>query len=265
MNRRVDSAIDGVGTTGSQRAQDLDLKLWAPRRALGPRVVTFATATPVANSMSELWVMQSYLHLDLLASVDLRAFDAWAANFGRTHTALELAPDGASYRMQTRFARFQNVPELLTLYRQVADVRTNDDLDLPIPALVGGQAETVVVEPDEVLLDYVTELASRAELIRNRAVDPSEDNMLKVTGDGRRAALDLRLVGEESRSDSGKLTVAAQRIAAIHHATRDLRYVDEGGQITLRPGALQLVFCDVSTPAGAGWNAYDELRSPACS
>lgn len=260
-NRRVDSAIDGVGTTGSQRAQDLDSKLWALRRAHGPRVVTFATATPVANSMSELWVMQSYLHPDLLASVDLRAFDAWAANFGRTHTALELAPDGASYRMQTRFARFQNVPELLTLYRQVADVRTNDDLDLPVPALIGGQAETVVVEPDEVLVDYVTELASRAELIRNRAVDPSEDNMLKVTGDGRRAALDLRLVGEESRSDSGKLTAAAQRIAAIHHATRDLHYVDEGGQITLRPGALQLVFCDVSTPAGSGWNAYDELRT----
>jgi N12 class adenine-specific DNA methylase len=143
-------SIDGVANTGSQRAQDLDSKLWALRRLHGPRIVTFATATPVANSMAELWVMQSYLHPDLLASVDLRAFDAWAANFGRTHTALELAPDGASYRMQTRFARFQNVPELLTLYRQVADVRTNDDLDLPVPALAGGQAETVVVEPSDV-------------------------------------------------------------------------------------------------------------------
>ena len=227
----------------------------------GPRVVTFATATPVANSMAELWVMQSYLHPDLLASVDLRAFDAWAANFGRTHTALELAPDGASYRMQTRFARFQNVPELLTLYRQVADVRTNDDLDLPIPALADGQAETVVVEPSDVLVDYVADLASRAECIRNRAVDPSEDNMLKVTGDGRRAALDLRLVGEAPPSEGGKLTVAAQRIAAIHHATRDHRYTDDSNQLTLRPGALQLVFCDVSTPAAEGWNAYDELRA----
>jgi len=259
-NRRVDSSIDGVANTGSQRAQDLDSKLWALRRLHGPRIVTFATATPVANSMAELWVMQSYLHPDLLASVDLRAFDAWAANFGRTHTALELAPDGASYRMQTRFARFQNVPELLTLYRQVADVRTNDDLDLPVPALAGGQAETVVVEPDGALVDYVADLAARAECIRNRAVDPSEDNMLKVTGDGRRAALDLRLVGEDAPTDGGKLTVAAQRIAAIHHATRDLRYTDEHGQLTLRPGALQLVFCDVSTPAAAGWNAYDELR-----
>jgi N12 class adenine-specific DNA methylase len=260
-NRRVDSSIDGVANVGSQRAQDLDSKLWALRRMHGPRVVTFATATPVANSMAELWVMQSYLHPDLLTSVDLRAFDAWAANFGRTHTALELAPDGASYRMQTRFARFQNVPELLTLYRQVADVRTNDDLDLPVPALAGGQAETIVVDPSDALVDYVADLAARAEAIRNRAVDPSEDNMLKVTGDGRRAALDLRLVGEDSPVDGGKLTVAAQRIAAIHHATRDLRYTDDHGQLTLRPGALQLVFCDVSTPAAAGWNAYDELRT----
>src|SRR5690606_6867429 len=260
-NRRVDSSIDGVANTGSQRAQDLDSKLWALRRMHGPRVVTFATATPVANSMAELWVMQSYLHPDLLASVDLRAFDAWAANFGRTHTALELAPDDASYPIHTRFARYQNVPELLTLYRQVADVRTNDDLDLPVPALADGRAETVVVEPSDVLVDYVADLASRAERIRNRAVDPSEDNMLKVTGDGRRAALDLRLVGEAPPSEGGKLTVAAQRIAAIHHATRDHRYTDDSNQLTLRPGALQLVFCDVSTPAAEGWNAYDELRA----
>ena len=258
-NRRVDSSIDGVANVGSQRAQDLDSKLWALRRTHGPRVVTFATATPVANSMAELWVMQSYLHPDLLASTGMRAFDAWAANFGRTHTALELAPDGASYRMQTRFARFQNVPELLTLYRQVADVRTSADLDLPVPALAGGRAETVVVEPSSTLVEYVADLASRAEAIRNRSVDPSEDNMLKVTGDGRRAALDLRLVGEPA-NERGKLRVAGQRIAAIHHATREHRYADDHGQLTIRPGALQLVFCDVSTPAGDGWNAYDELR-----
>lgn len=260
-NRRVDSSIDGVAGTGSQRAQDLDAKLWALRRVHGPRVVTFATATPVANSMAELWVMQSYLHPDLLAEVDLRAFDSWAANFGRTHTALELAPDGSSYRMQTRFARFQNVPELLTLYRQVADVRTTEDLDLPTPALAGGKAETVVVDPSDALIDYVADLASRAERVRNRAVDPSEDNMLKVTGDGRRAALDLRLVDTDHEPDGGKLTVASQRIAEIHHATREHHYCDEHGQLTIRPGALQLVFCDVSTPAGEGWNAYDELRA----
>lgn len=259
-NRQVDSSIDGVGRSGSQRAQDLDSKLWALRQAHGPRVVAFATATPVANSMAELWVMQSYLHPDLLAEVELRAFDAWAATFGRTHTALELAPDGSSYRMQTRFARFQNVPELLTLYRQVADVRTTDDLNLPTPDLIGDRPETVVVDPSDRLVDYVADLAGRAERIRNRAVDPAEDNMLKVTGDGRRAALDLRLVGEAPDPEGGKLAVAAQRVAAIHHATRDNTYADEHGQLTIRPGALQLVFCDVSTPAGGGWNAYDELR-----
>ncbi|HNJ69191.1 MAG TPA: DEAD/DEAH box helicase family protein, partial [Microthrixaceae bacterium] len=179
-NRRVDSSIDGAANTGSQRAQDLDSKLWALRRAHGPRVAVFATATPVANSMAELWVMQTYLQPDQLEAVGLRPFDAWAATFGRTHTALELAPDGSSYRMQTRFARFQNVPELLTLYRQVADVRTLDDLDLPTPVIAGGQAETVVVDPSDNLVDYVLDLAARAERIRNRAVDPAEDNMLKV-------------------------------------------------------------------------------------
>ena len=260
-NRRVDSSIDGIAGTGSQRAQDLDAKLWALRRVHGPRVVTFATATPVANSMAELWVMQSYLHPDLLTEVDLRAFDSWAASFGRTHTALELAPDGSSYRMQTRFARFQNVPELLTLYRQVADVRTTEDLDLPTPTLAGGKPETVVVEPSDALSDYVADLAGRAERIRNRSVDPAEDNMLKVTGDGRRAALDLRLVDADHDPDGGKLTVVADRIAEIHRATRDHHYCDEHGQLTIRPGALQLAFCDVSTPAGEGWNAYDELRS----
>jgi N12 class adenine-specific DNA methylase len=259
-NRRVDSSIDGVGGTGSQRAQDLDAKLWALRQAHGPRVVTFATATPVANSMAELWVMQSYLHPDLLAEVDLRAFDSWAATFGRTHTALELAPDGSSYRMQTRFARFQNVPELLTLYRQVADVRTTEDLNLPTPSLKGDRPETVVVEQSDALVDYVVDLASRAERVRNRAVDPSEDNMLKITGDGRRAALDLRLVDAGQDLDSGKLAVASQRIASIHHDTRERTYLDEHGQPAPWSGALQLVFCDVSTPAGAGWNAYDELR-----
>jgi len=261
-NRRVDSSIDGVAGVGSQRAQDLDAKLWALRRTHGARVVTFATATPVANSMAELWVMQSYLHPDLLAEVELRAFDSWAATFGRTHTALELAPDGSSYRMQTRFARFQNVPELLTLYRQVADVRTTEDLGLPTPALAGDKPETVVVDPSDDLVAYVADLAARAERIRNRAVDPSEDNMLKVTGDGRRAALDLRLVDAGLDDPTGgKLTVAAQRIAAVHHGTRDRSYLDEHGQPAVRSGALQLVFCDVSTPAGDGWNAYDELRA----
>jgi predicted nucleic acid-binding Zn-ribbon protein len=224
-------------------------------------VVTFATATPVANSIAELWSVQTYLQPDVLAAADLAPFDSWAATFGRTVTALELAPDGAGYRMQTRFARFQNVPELLSLYRQVADVRTSDDLDLPVPAIAGGAPETVVVPASEGLRAYVAELAARAERVRSRAVDPAEDNMLKITGDGRRAALDLRLVGEQPDPDGGKLRAAADLIAAIHSETRGRRYLDALGEPADRPGALQLVFCDASTPSGRGWNAYDELRS----
>ncbi|MEX2548449.1 MAG: helicase-related protein [Chloroflexota bacterium] len=260
-NRRVDSAIDGIGTPGSQRAQDLDAKLWALRRAHGVRVTTFATATPVANSIAELWTMQSYLQPDALAEVDLTPFDSWAATFGRTVTALELAPDGGSYRMQTRFARFQNIPELLTLYRQVADVRTNDDLRLPVPMLSGGEPETVVVPASEELREYVAELAARAERVRGKAVLPAEDNMLKITGDGRRAALDLRLVGEAPDPDGGKIAAVADRIASIYVATRDHVYLDAGGEPHRRAGALQLVFCDVSTPAASAWNAYAELRA----
>ncbi len=260
-NRRVDSAIDGMSHPGSQRAQDLDAKLWALRRQHGPRVVTFATATPVANSIAELWTMQTYLQHDVLATADLAPFDSWAATFGRTVTALELAPDGASYRMQTRFARFQNVPELLTLYRQVADVRTADDLDLPVPALAGGGHETVVVPASDRLSTYVAELAARAERVRSRAVDPAEDNMLKITGDGRRAALDLRLVGEQPDPDGGKLRAAANRIADIYRDSRGRRYLDALGERATRSGALQLIFCDASTPSSRGWNAYDELRS----
>jgi N12 class adenine-specific DNA methylase/SAM-dependent methyltransferase len=258
-NRRVDSSIDGMSHAGSQRAQDLDAKLWTLRRAHGHRVATFATATPVANSMAELWVVQTYLQPDVLAAAGVEPFDGWAATFGRTVTTLELAPDGGSYRLQTRFARFQNVPELMTLYRQVADVKTADELRLPTPALASGVPETVVVASSDVLRAYVADLADRAERVRNRTVDPTEDNMLKITGDGRRAALDLRLVGEAPDRD-GKLAAAATRIAAINQRSSSLRYLDDTGQLHPRPGALQLVFCDVSTPAGTGWNAYDELR-----
>jgi hypothetical protein len=210
--------------------------------------------------MAELWVMQSYLQPDVLEAAGVRVFDSWAATFGRTHTALELAPDGASYRMKTRFARFQNVPELLGLYHQVADVRTAEHLGLPTPELAGGKAETVVVPPSDTLRRYVTELADRAQAVQSGQVEPDEDNMLKVTGDGRRAALDLRLVGEDPDPAGGKIAAAARRIAAIYEAARDRTYRDARGQPAPRPGALQLVFCDVSTPAADGWNAYDELR-----
>jgi hypothetical protein len=188
-------------------------------------------------------------------------FDAWAANFAHTHTALELSPDGASYRMKTRFARFQNVPELLGLYHQVADVRTAEDLGLPTPELQGGAAEVAVVPPSAELRLYVAELADRAQSVQAGTVKPEDDNMLKVTGDGRRAALDLRLVGQGPDPDGGKVVVAARRIAEIYEATSATTYLDAGGEPSPLPGGLQLVFCDVSAPASEGWNAYDELRN----
>lgn len=259
-NLQVISSVRDLAHQGSRRAQDLDAKLVTLRRLHGHRSFTGATATPLANSMAEMWVMQHYLQPDVLDHTQTAHVDAWAANFGRVVTALELAPNGASYRLNSRMARFQNVPELLTMWLRVADVRTKDDLNLPGPAIVGGKPQTVVVPPTPELLDYVARLAERAELVRNRAVDPTEDNMLKITGDGRRAALDLRLVGEPTAPDSNKLAVAADTIARIHGETRELRYLDIHGEPAPRPGALQLVFCDTSTPNGDGWNAYTELR-----
>lgn len=259
-NRRVASSIEGMAHRGSQRAEDLDAKLWVLRKRYGPRVVTFATATPVANSMAELWVMQSYLQPDVLEEVGLGPFDAWAANFGRTVTSLELSPDGTSWRLSTRFARFCNVPELMGLWRQVADVRTANDLDLPVPSIIGHSPQTVVVPGSGALADYVADLAERAERVRSRSVDPTEDNMLKITGDGRRAALDLRLVGEPP-DHGGKLAVAADRIAETWQETRTATFGDSCERGGDRQGALQLVFCDTSTPTGNGWNAYDELRA----
>lgn len=252
--------IDGISGAGSQRASDLDLKLAVLRERHGERVATFATATFVTNTLAEMYVMQRYLQPGDLERAGLRAFDAWAATFGRTVTALELAPDGGSYRFHTGFARFVNVPELLTLFARIADVRTTQQLNLPTPAVAGDGPETVVVPASAGLEAYVEGLVSRAERIRSRAVHPAEDNMLKVTGDGRKAALDLRLVDLQPDPDGGKIAAVAQRIAAVAAATRHNRYTDSDGDLHPQPGGLQLVFCDLSTPA-AHWNAYDELRS----
>jgi hypothetical protein len=230
------------------------------RHRHGERVATFATATFVANSVAEMYVMQRYLQPDRLERVGLATFDAWAATFGRTVTALELAPDGGSYRFNTRFARFVNVPELLTLFGEIADVHTADQLDLPRPRLVDGRAETVVVGRSDGLAAYVATLVERAEQVRSRMVRPDEDNMLKISGDGRKAALDVRLVGQPTEPGAGKIAAAAERIAAIWADSRDHAYLDPDGRPARRRGALQLVFCDLGTP-GDGWNVYDELRA----
>jgi N12 class adenine-specific DNA methylase/SAM-dependent methyltransferase len=263
-NLRTPSNISDAAIDGSMRASDLDMKIDYLRRRNGSRVVTFATATPIANSVTEAYVMQRYLRPDLLQAAGIEVFDTWAATFGQVVSQVELAPEGGSnFRMKSRFARFANVPEMLRMLHVAADVKTAEDLALPVPDLaerVDGQRipETVTVEPSDELLDYVRDLGDRAARVRNRAVNPDEDNMLKISGDGRRAALDLRLLGL-AQSTPGKITAAADRIAAIWKAHQDDEYFDPGGIAYPVRGALQLVFCDLGTP-GPGWNAYDELR-----
>ena len=255
-NLAFPTRIQGVGGSGSKRALDIELKLHGLRERHGGRVATFATATFVANSISELYVMQRYLQPETLEAAGIATFDAWAANFGRTVTALELAPDGGSYRMKDRFARFANVPELLSMFSEVADVKTAGQLNLATPNLVGGRAEVVVVPPSASLTSYVESLVARAEAVAGGMVRPEDDNMLKITGDGRKAALDLRLVGLRPDPDGGKIGAAADRIARIWAETADRPYPAAGD----RPGALQLVFCDIGTPRRE-WNVYDELKA----
>lgn len=258
----IASRISGVGGPGSKRAVDLAMKLDWLRQTNGARVATFATATPISNSIAEMYVMQRYLQPDALAGAGVEHFDGWAANFGRTVTALELAPDASTYRMHTRFARFANVPDLLRMFAQVADVRGRDQLGLALPALVGDKPETVVVQGSPELHTYVEGLARRAEAIHLRTVHPEEDNMLKVSGDGRRAALDVRLVGLAEPDDGGKIAAAADRIAGIWARTITNVYTEADGAPSSRPGGLQLVFCDQGTPNPDGrFSVYDALRA----
>ena len=263
-NLRTPSNISDAAIDGSMRASDLDMKIEYLRRRNGRRVVTFATATPIANSITEAYVMQCYLRPDLLEAAGIDVFDSWAANFGQVVTQVELAPEGGdSFRMKTRFASFRNVPEMLRMFHVAADVKTADDLNLPVPAQItrddGQRApQTVTVEPSDELLAYVANLGERAERVRSRAVGPEEDNMLAISGDGRRAALDLRLVGLP-QTTPGKTEAAATRIAGIWRAHRDQEHLSPDGTPYPVRGSLQLVFCDLGTP-GPGWNVYDDLR-----
>jgi N12 class adenine-specific DNA methylase len=262
-NLRTPSNIRDAAIDGSQRASDLDMKIGYLRRRNGRRVVTFATATPIANSVTEAYVMQRYLRPDLLDDAGIEVFDTWAATFGQVVSQVELAPEGGSFRMKSRFARFANVPEMLRMLHVAADVKTAEDLALPVPAVKqrgdGQRApQTVTVEPSAQLLAYVRDLGERAARVRSRAVRPDEDNMLKISGDGRRAALDMRLLGLP-QTTPGKIAAAADRIAAIWKSRHNDTYVDPAGVPYPVRGSLQLVFCDLGTP-GPGWNAYDELR-----
>ncbi|MEV0287875.1 helicase-related protein [Kribbella sp. NPDC050820] len=268
------SIQDAAITPGSNRATDLHMKVEYLRNRYKGRAFTGATATPIANSISEAYVMQRYLRPDLLRDAQIPDFDTWAATFGELVTAVEIAPDASSWRQKTRFARFRNVPELLRMWHIAGDVKLAKDLNLAVPDLVeraDGQRipQTVVVEPSDEVLAYVRDLGERAEAIQNKLVEPHEDNMLKVSGDGRAVALDLRLretPGSDTRAlpldglaAPTKVDVAADEIARRWIANRDRRYETHNGEPHPTPGALQLVFCDLGTPSD-GWNVYGELK-----
>jgi len=244
MNR-----IAGLPNTDSNRAFDMFIKTRYVREINNGRGVVFATGTPISNTMAEMYTMLRYLGPDLLNERGVGHFDAWAANFAEAVTALELAPDGSGYRMHTRFAKFINLPELLSMFRTVSDVQTADMLNLPRPSVTGGKPKIVAAPASDGLKAYIKGLTERAERLRTQRVDPSVDNMLKITGDGRKAALDMRLVQAfADAADSAKVANAVRRIQAVWHDSRDLR-------------STQLVFCDLSTPAPDRFNVYDDLRA----
>ncbi|GAA4554905.1 SNF2-related protein [Pseudonocardia xishanensis] len=266
-NLRTVSNIPGAAIEGSNRATDLDMKLHYLRNRHGLRVGTLATATPIANSITEAHVMQRYLRPDLLDAAGVRDFDTWAATFGQSTTDVELSPDGGSFRLKQRFARFHNVPELLRMWWVSGDVKTAEDLKLPRPELLprpedGQRApRTFVIPPSPQLQDYIVELAARAEKVQQRAVEPDQDNMLLISSNGRAAALDMRLVGQQAPPGESKIDVAADEIARIWQENRDNVYYEKKStrEQPVR-GALQLVFCDLSTPHPERWNVYEALR-----
>ena len=260
-NKRVASGTREFDNTAtpSQQAEDLAVKLHVLRERNPRTVATFATATPVANSLREMFVMQTFLRPDLLAAAEVDVFDTWAATFTRSVTALETDVTGTGYRMHTRVSAFVNTPELVALTRQFSDVVTRDTLGVPLPAVVGGGRRAVITRPSAEVIAYQKRLDKRAELVRARVVDPRDDNMLKIVNDGRKAALDPRLVGLPADPGGGRIADVADAIIRIHRATAERVYTDAFGQPHPRPGGLQFVFCDRSTPS-KDWNVYDALR-----
>lgn len=267
-NLATDSNIADAAIEGSNRASDLHMKLEYLRSQGRERVVTGATATPISNSVTEAFVMQKYLRPDLLDAAGIGAFDAWAATFGQTVTQMEMAPTGNNtFRMKTRFAKFQNVPEMLKLWSIFADVKTAEDLQLPTPEIAeredGRRAPaTVAVQPTVELEQFIETLGRRAEKVAARSVSPSEDNMLTISTDGRKAALDIRMIASGDPSGPTKVDMAADSIHRVWEQTKDNTYLDPiTGQESPVRGALQLVFSDIGTPNPTQWNAYDELRA----
>ena len=239
--------VAGISQTEAQKSSDLYMKCRYLDELTGGKGCVFATGTPISNTMVELYTMQKYLQYDELQMRGLLNFDAWASTFGETVTAIELAPDGSGYRAKTRFARFFNIPELMAMFKQTADIQTADMLQLPVPE---AHYHVVKVEASDVQKKLVESFAERAEKVHNRLVDSSQDNMLLITNDGRKAALEQRLINPVLGDYEGsKVNTCVQNIFDIWEQTADQK-------------SAQLVFCDLSTPKGDGsFNVYDDIRS----
>lgn len=238
--------VGGIAQTETQKSSDLFMKCRYLDEITGGRGVIFATGTPISNSMVELYTIQRYLQYDTLQEMGLIHFDDWASDFGETITAIELSPEGSGYRAKTRFAKFFNLPELMATFKQVADIQTADMLKLPVPK---ANFHTEVIQPSELQQEMVRGLAERAEAIRAGGVDPRVDNMLRITNDGRKLALDMRLINPLAADDpNGKVATCARNVIRIWEQTKEQR-------------SAQLVFCDLSTPKDDGsFSVYNDLK-----
>lgn len=238
--------VGGIAQTEAQKSSDLFMKCRYLDEITGNRGTVFATGTPVSNSMVELYSVQRYLQYDTLAQNGLQHFDSWASTFGETVTALELAPEGTNYRAKTRFAKFYNLPELMQMFREVADIQTADMLKLPVPKV---NYHNIKTKPSEIQTEMVASLAKRAEKVRARLVEPNIDNMLKITNDGRKLALDKRMIDPMLPDDpESKVNTCVDNVYRIWEEHADTK-------------ATQLVFCDLSTPKNDGtFNVYDDMR-----
>ena len=239
--------VGGIAQTEAQKSSDLFMKCRYLDEITGGRGIIFATGTPISNSMVELYTIQRYLQMSALEEQGLQHFDAWAANYGETVTAIELSPEGTGYRAKTRFAKFYNLPELMSVFKNVADIQTADMLKLPVPE---AHYHNIALKPSEYQKEIVASLAERAEKVRNREVDSSVDNMLLITNDGRKLALDQRLVNPMLPSDpNSKAAKCAENVFEIWQRTADQR-------------STQMIFCDLSTPKDDGtFSVYDDIRT----
>ena len=239
--------VAGLSTSEAQKSSDMFGKCRYIDEITGGRGVIFATGTPISNSMTEMYTLMRYLQYNTLQQKGLTHFDAWASTFGETTTAIELAPEGTGYRARTRFAKFFNLPELMAMFKEAADIKTSDQLHLPVP---DANFETVVVKPSEIQQDMVQALSERAAEVHSGSVDPSVDNMLKITSDGRKIGLDQRLMNSALPDDpNSKLNACVNNVLRIWNDTKEQKLT-------------QLIFCDMSTPKGDGsFNVYDDIRS----